>query len=178
MSATIFPLTNTLPFVLLSSLAGCMPPNTSVCCCVPVWSSLAVGEWSCWSLSCMITVRLFPWRPWTSWMRPVKTRWKHTLQSHLSFLWFCATIISRLSKNVPDSYFYCYYWKNNSWKGNLSNFLHTLSGGWSVFQFHEGRGAGTLALDPNNPNNHHIVIKPSYCLFLFGIGQPSCTDPA
>jgi len=59
---------------LLSRCAGCMPPNTSVCCYVRAWSSSAAGAWSCWSHSSTTTVRLCPWRLWTSWTRPARTR--------------------------------------------------------------------------------------------------------
>lgn len=58
----------------MSSHAGCMQQNTSACCCEPTWSSLAAGAWSCWSRSCTTTARLCPWRPWTYWTRPAKTR--------------------------------------------------------------------------------------------------------
>lgn len=52
-----------------------MLPSTSACCCVQAWSSSVAGAWSCWSHSFTTTTRPCPWRPWTYWMRRVKTRW-------------------------------------------------------------------------------------------------------
>ena len=71
LSVIMSPLSPTMP---LSRSAGCMPPSTCACCCERVWSSSVAGAWSCWSHSFMTIARLCPWRPWTYWMRPVRTR--------------------------------------------------------------------------------------------------------